>query len=156
MRDLLPRKPLPDRKRNRDGRVEVAPRSGRARQDGKGDADGERPPDLEDGGESREAEVLLHHLGRGRGECEGGDGGDTGEDIEEDTGGFGEHFADDTRAGVLEVEFALGDGAGVDDVPGEVALEGFGGADLDVAGPEAGEVVVVMIVGGVGRCHDCG
>lgn len=97
-----------------------------ARDDGRGDPDGERPADLEERAEGGHAE------GGGAVDGEGGDGGDAREDVEEDAGCFGHAFAQPAGASVLEVEFALGDGADVRDVAGYlegVKVGGGGGAE---------------------------
>ncbi|KAL8727242.1 MAG: hypothetical protein Q9181_005789, partial [Wetmoreana brouardii] len=73
MRYLPPWKPLPDGEANRDGRVEVASRRGCARNDGKGDADGESPSDLKERPECYYAHWTLEVQG------EGGNGSNTGE-----------------------------------------------------------------------------
>lgn len=99
-----------------------------ARDDGKGDPNRKRPPDLEQAAESGDAERRRAVDG------EGGDGGDAGEDVEEDARGFGHAFAQPARAAVFEVEFALRDGADVGDVAGYLrgvrwVFGGGGGAE---------------------------
>ena len=80
VRDLAPREALPDREAERHRRVEVATGDGGARDDSEGDADRERPADLENGAEDGDAEFFAG--GGGGGEGEGGDGGDAGEAAE--------------------------------------------------------------------------
>jgi len=138
MRDLLPRKPLPHREADGDGRVEVSTRSRGARDDGESDPDRERPAHLED---APEPCIFLA-------DREGGDGRNTGEDVEEDAGGFGHHLAQPAGAGALEVELALRDGLGGDHMAADVMLDCFRGSDLEVVCMKLMPVVSVLL-----ECH---
>ncbi|KAG8527767.1 uncharacterized protein KY384_007921 [Bacidia gigantensis] len=142
MRHLPPRKALPNGKTDRHSRIKVSPTSRRTRQNRKRNTNPEREADLQNRPESGEPEVFRGDLRGAGGEGEARDGADAGEDVEEDARGFGHAFAEDAGAGVLEVEFALRDGFGGDDVSGEVFLDGFGGAEFEVVGLEAVELVV--------------
>ena len=152
MRHLPPRKALPHRKTDGHRRVEMPPARRRTRDDRKGDAYPERPSDLEEGSESCEPEIVLGDERVAGVEREAGYGCDAGEDVEEYACGFGHAFAQDAWAAALEVEFALRDGLLGDDVAGEVLLDGFRGAQLEVVGLEAGELLVGRHVGRY--CHD--
>ena len=92
MGDFSPWEALPIGEADCDGRVEMASGGGCRGDDGEGDTDGETPSDLEDGAEGGGADWVFGV------EVEGGNGGDAGEDVEEDTRGFGHAFAEDARS----------------------------------------------------------
>ena len=118
------------------------PTTGRcARDNRKSDTNSEAPSNLEDATESHRARRGCSiQVGR----C---DRSNTGENVEEDAGGFGHAFSEDPRTPVLKVDFALGDRWSLDDVTRYVTLESFGIAYLDIAGVLADEVIR--------GCHGC-
>ena len=99
------------------------------RQNRERDANREAPTDLEDRpecGGARTGGPAVDEIER-----ESGDGGDARENVEEDTGGFSHAFSEPARAGVFEVEFALGDRLSGHNVTGKVLLDGLGGTELN-------------------------
>ena len=123
----------------------MPPRRGRARNNGKRNSNGKRPPDLKQRAEGRDAKRA------GAVDGEAGDGGDAGEDVEEDACGFGHAFTQPARAAVLEVELALRDGADVGDMSGNVALNCFGSPNFEIVGCEPVEVVSRHVDVGLSR-----
>ena len=100
--------------------------SRRTRNDRERDSQRESPAHLEEG--SKGGVFFV--------DCESRHCCNSWEDVEEDAGGFGHAFTEPSRTGVFEVEFALGDGFGGDDVAGEVFLDGFCCADFEFVGVE--------------------
>lgn len=124
VRHLLRREPLPDPQSDGHGRVEVATRRRGAGDNGKGNAQGKRPADLEEAAKGGDADWA------GGVEREGGDGGYSGEDVEEDARGLGHALTEPSRTTLLIVELALGDGLGGNDVSSNVSLDSMGHTQL--------------------------
>lgn len=102
VRDLPPGEALPESETNRDGRVEVSTRYLCTSDNGKSDTESECEADLEDAAEDCDTDAWLAVCTHGDWVCccegEAGYGCDAWEDVEEDTGGFTEHLAEDSRA----------------------------------------------------------
>lgn len=116
--------------------------------DGESDANGKCPSDLEE--RSKNAHANLPGHGVGRGQSERRDRGDSGEDVEEHTGGLGHHLAQDARSLVLKVEFALRHRLGRYHVSGDVTLKGIRDTNFNVIGLHSGHVVTAIGLGHYG------
>lgn len=136
MRDFPPREARPDGEANGDSGVEMPAGYGSAGDDGEGDTDSETKADLEDVAVERDGECACRVHG------EGCNSSDPGEDVEEDACCFGHHLAENTRTCVLEVELALANWWGWDDMTGDMPFESFRGANFDVMSMEAMEITV--------------
>lgn len=132
--------PLPNSKANSDGRIKVSTAGGSTGNDGKGDTDGEAPPDLKDGSEQCDAGGTIGV------EVGGRHGGDAGEHVEKHSRGFGHGFAQDPGSTMLEVQPSLGDRRRRNHVAGDMALKGISISHLDVVRSLPGQVG--WIVGG--------
>ena len=110
------------------------------RYDCEGDTDGKGEPNLQD------VTVEWDWQCTGTVDGERGHRSNAWEDVEKHAGSFGHHLAKDARAGMLKVQFPLRDRRRLNDMSGDVPLEGFRGANFNFMSVEATQIAIAIPV----------